>query len=65
MGREALKIGLLGCGPVAQFAHLPALAKARRVSLTALCDGAEDLLQAVGRRFGVEQLYSDYASFLE
>jgi predicted dehydrogenase len=57
-------MGLLGCGPIAQFAHLPALAKARRVALRAICDGAEDLLSAMGRRYGVEQLYRDCAAFL-
>ena len=64
MPEEVLKIGLLGCGPIAQFAHLPALEKARRVALRAICDGAEDLLHATGRRWGVQSLYQDYATFL-
>jgi predicted dehydrogenase len=59
-----LKLGLLGCGPISQFAHLPALAKARRVALSAICDGAEDLLQTIGQRYEVRQLYQDYATFL-
>lgn len=64
MSREILKIGLLGCGTIAQFAHLPALEKARGVKLTALCDGGEDLLQAMGARFNVRNLYTDYNHFL-
>ena len=64
MSETVLKIGLLGCGPIAQFAHLPALAKARRVALRAICDGAEDLLHTMGQRYGVQQLYQDYATFL-
>ena len=32
--------------------------------LRAICDGAEDLLQTVGQRYGVQQLYQDYAAFL-
>jgi predicted dehydrogenase len=59
-----LRIGLLGCGPIAQFAHLPALAKARGVQLTAICDAAEDLLEAVGRRVGVEKLFTNYKNML-
>ena len=64
MSETVLKIGLLGCGPIAQFAHLPALAKARRVRLRAICDRAGDLLHTMGDRYGVRQLYQDYAGFL-
>lgn len=59
-----LRIGLLGCGPIAQFAHLPALAKARRVHLTAICDAAEDLLQTIGCHTGMEKLYTSYERML-
>lgn len=59
-----LRIGLIGCGPIAQFAHLSALAKARRVQLTAICDAAEDLLQTIGQRAGVEKLYTSYERML-
>jgi predicted dehydrogenase len=61
---RTLRIGLLGCGPIAQFAHLPALAKARRIQLVALCDAAEDLLQTIGRQTGVERLYTSYDKML-
>jgi predicted dehydrogenase len=64
VSEAVLKIGLLGCGPIAQFAHLPALVKARGVALRAICDGANDLLQTIGRRYGVQQLYQDYTTFL-
>lgn len=63
-GGGDLRLGLLGCGAIAQMAHLPALAKTPGVRLEAICDGAEDLLQRVGRRAGVERLYTDYAVFL-
>lgn len=62
--KRPLRMGLLGCGPIAQFAHLPALAKARRVELTAICDAADDLLQAIGQRTGVADLYTDYGTML-
>lgn len=61
---STLRIGLLGCGPIAQFAHLPALAKARRVRLAALCDAAEDLLKIIGQRTGTEDLYTNYEHML-
>ena len=62
---DKLRIGLLGCGPIAQFAHLPALTKARGVELVALCDAAGDLLRKIGARVGVETLYTDCEEFLK
>lgn len=38
-----LRLGVLGCGPIAQIAHFDAAKKARNVELTALCDRADDL----------------------
>ena len=39
-----LRIGILGCGPISQAAHIEACRKGRNVELYALCDAAEDLL---------------------
>jgi predicted dehydrogenase len=63
-GQDRLRVGILGCGAIAQFAHLPAMARAKRVSLTALCDGAGDLLETIGQRTGVACRYTDYVEFL-
>lgn len=38
-----LRLGILGCGPIAQIAHFDAAKKARNVELTAVCDLADDL----------------------
>jgi predicted dehydrogenase len=39
-----LRVGVLGCGPIAQFAHFDACRKARNAELYALCDVAGDLV---------------------
>jgi predicted dehydrogenase len=39
-----LRLGVLGCGPIAQFAHFDACRKARNAVLYAICDVADDLL---------------------
>lgn len=62
--KSTLRIGLIGGGAVAQMAHLPALARARHVRLTAICEGADDLLRAIGQRAGVAELYQDHREFL-
>lgn len=59
-----IRVGLLGCGTISQFAHLPALEKARRVHLTAVCDAAEDLLTTVSNRWGIQHRFTDYGMFL-
>ena len=39
-----LRIGVLGCGPIAQAAHFEACRRARNVELYAICELAEDLV---------------------
>jgi predicted dehydrogenase len=60
-----LKVGLLGCGAIAQIAHLPALCKAENVEFTAICDVAEDLLNAMADRYSVADCYTDHHTFLD
>lgn len=38
-----LRVGILGCGPISQFAHFDACRKARNAELYAICDLAADL----------------------
>ena len=44
-----LRVGVLGCGPIAQFAHLESCAKAGNADLYAICDAAPDLLARMKR----------------
>ena len=65
MSREVVRIGLLGCGAISQFAHVPALMRADGIAFSAICDGAPDLLHTMGARAGVSSLFTDYDEFLE
>jgi predicted dehydrogenase len=55
-----LRIGVLGCGPIAQFAHFDACRKARNAELYAICDVAKDLL---ARMAAVHSPRATYGSF--
>ena len=44
-----LRVGVLGCGPIAQFAHFESCAKARNADLYAICDAAAGPAGAHGR----------------
>ena len=38
---DEIGVGVLGCGPIAQFAHLESVRKAHNARLRAVCDVAE------------------------
>ncbi len=48
-----LRLGVIGCGRIAQVAHLPALAKAETITLAGVSDRSPSLAKGVGARYGV------------
>ena len=59
-----LQVGILGCGPIAQFAHFESAAKARNCDLHAICDVAEDLVKRMGDTYLPAKRYHDYDTML-
>src|SRR5437588_200345 len=59
-----LRLGVLGCGPIAQFAHFDACRKARNVELYAICDLAEDLLEKMAAVHEPRVTYRGYEQML-
>jgi predicted dehydrogenase len=45
-GRK-LRVGVLGCGPIAQAAHFESCRKARNAELFAICDVSDELLARI------------------
>lgn len=58
------RVALIGCGRIAQVAHLPALEKADGVELVAVCDPSEDLARGVAGRYALDTVYTDQAQLL-
>ena len=54
-----VRIGIIGCGPIAQAAHLPATVKARNAVLSAVCDRSEALRSAACVTHGAQHAYAD------
>jgi predicted dehydrogenase len=52
-----LRIGLVGCGPIAQNAHLPAIEKARDIRLQAIADTDAALRESVSLRYRPRSIY--------
>jgi predicted dehydrogenase len=59
-----LRLGLIGCGRIAQVAHLPAIERTPAVDLVAVCDPAAGVAGAVARRYGVPVAYTGPAALL-
>ena len=59
-----LRIGVLGCGPISQFAHFDACRKARNAELYAVCDAAEDLLAKAAATHSRRVAYQEFDALL-
>jgi predicted dehydrogenase len=62
--QRCLRVGVLGCGPIAQFAHFDACRKARNVELYAICDVADDLRERMAAVHQPAAAYRDYDAML-
>src|SRR5262249_51328638 len=59
-----LRLGLLGCGPISQAAHLDAIRKARNADLYAICDSAGELTGRLAAVYQPEAVYNNFAAML-
>ena len=59
-----LRVGVLGCGPIAQAAHFEACTKAGNASLYAICDVADDLRDRMAATHAPTRSYADYDAML-
>jgi predicted dehydrogenase len=64
MSEKKLGIGILGCGPISQFAHLESVQKSRNSVLTAVCDADEGLANHFGKFYDAKNIYLDYDQML-
>lgn len=59
-----LRVGLIGCGRIAEK-HLRAFEEhPHRLQLVAACDINRDAAEAVGQRFGIDAVFTDYRQLL-
>ncbi|MBC2603779.1 Gfo/Idh/MocA family protein [Puniceicoccus vermicola] len=57
------KIGLMGCGQVATYGHIPAILDAEGLELHAVYDPSEENLKKVAEKFGISRSYSSLDDF--
>ena len=62
-----VRVGIIGCGGIANGKHLPSLSKLPNVKLVAFCDLIEEKAEKAKEDFGTEDagVYTDYRKLLE
>jgi predicted dehydrogenase len=62
-----LKIGIIGCGGIANGKHMPSLSKIKNVELVAFCDIVEERAVEAAKKYGTEdaKVYTDYKELLK
>ena len=62
-----LKIGIIGCGGIANDKHLPSMAKQPDVELVAFCDLIVERAEKAAAEYGVSgaKVYTDYRQLLD
>jgi len=60
-----MKLGLIGCGKVAGFFHIPAIKATPGVRIEAIADTDKDRVERFGRKHGIEKRYLDYHLMLD
>lgn len=62
-----LKVGIIGCGGIANAKHLPSIAKIAEAEVVAFCDIIVSRAESSAAKFGTEnaKVYKDYKKLLE
>ncbi|MCY3917879.1 MAG: Gfo/Idh/MocA family oxidoreductase [Chloroflexi bacterium] len=62
---DRLRVGIIGCGQIAQIMHLPYLKELPQYEIGAVCDISTTVVNTVGEWYGVKDRYVDYQELLD
>ena len=60
-----VRMGVLGCGSIAQIAHLPAISRNDQATLAAVCDTSAERAEEAAAKWGAESRFTDYREMYE
>lgn len=62
-----VRVGIIGCGGIANGKHMPGLSKVKNVEMVAFCDLIEEKAEKAKAKFGTEdaKVYTDYKELLK
>src|SRR5688500_4617642 len=61
---KPLRIGVIGCGAIAQIMHIPYLTEYDPFELVAIADAYRPVLDAVGDRYHIAERYTDWREMM-
>lgn len=62
---KRLRVGVVGCGQIAQIMHLPFLAELPQFEIAAVCDISPQVVNTVGEWYHVNRRYLDYQELVK
>jgi predicted dehydrogenase len=62
---KKLKIGVVGCGQIAQIAHIPYIIELPMFDLNDLCDISDNVVNRLGDKYKIENRFTDYQEMLK
>jgi len=57
---KTLKVGVVGCGQIAQIAHIPYILELPELELVAICDISKKVVQLVANQYGINHYFTNY-----
>ena len=62
MSEKIIKVGIIGCGGIANGKHMPSLKKVENCEMVAFCDIVLERAEKAKEEYGVEdaKVYEDY-----
>ncbi len=67
MPNSKVKIGIIGCGGIANGKHMPSLSKLKNVEMVAFCDIVPERAEKAAKEYGAKgaKVYEDYTELLK
>jgi len=59
-----IRVGLIGCGGIGSYRHVPAYEKIEDAELVAVCDIVVSKAQAIADKYGIRHVYENYEDLL-
>ena len=63
---DKVRVGIIGCGGIANNKHMPSLKKLKQVEMVAFCDIVIERAEKAAKEFGIEgaAVYTDYKELI-
>ncbi|OYT53638.1 MAG: hypothetical protein B6U77_03595 [Candidatus Hecatellales archaeon ex4484_218] len=65
MGKNSLKVGVVGCGEIAKNVHIPIFKSLKDVEVVAVCDKNKSLVFETSKIFNIPKAYTDIDKMLQ